>query len=780
MINLTNKVLIQEFGQNTEFYNFEFPKLELFFFKNKNKFQKEPFYSLIKGKSSDSILNKENQIQIFLSSIYLFLIIERILLKYLQLVHISKKKNLETILKLFFPDNIFISFKILNFETDYSSEFENFDFLENFIKLTDNKLEKFSLQPIEADIFGDLYQHLIFSNNRHETGEYFTPKWLIEEILNDIWDEIKAIKQKKSEVKILDPACGSGSILISILVKGLKSNFFESIDDILISINGFDINSFSLFMCKVNFVLVICNLDIYSDIKYNNNNSNILKKSINSNNHLFLNLDTLIYKKNEKSLLSFTESLEKLENLKNYDFIIGNPPWMTLRAIKDNNYQEKVKKEIFEYKLLKKSETHLFTQMEIATLFYNKAIDLFGTKNAFICFLMPKSVILNTNHTVNFRKFENPHSTLLKIWDLQKINNLFGMPTCVLFAKKGGFTNYPVDIFILKGKIEVQKLEENKIRDLEITQSKYSPTEINSIKSYYYDKFKVGASIFPRNLYFITIKNQNNEFVEVETDATIDKIAKSNWKNINVNGLVNEKFVFSTLLSWELIPFGYTSLRLILLPIHITNEKSILISNEVELDENSQKWFQKTEIFWKRNQTEKSKIRFYNLNQRLNYNNLLINQDLKKNFIVLFSGTGSNICSCVISRENLYISSFKNIHFIADVKTWIFETEDEGEAFYLCSILNSPILNELIKPLQPQGLGGGRAIHRRPLQFPIPKYNSENIKHSTLSNIGKIAHEKIKKIVNNDIIKSRKESRNILKTELNEINIICKSIFDQN
>ncbi|MHA2238183.1 MAG: hypothetical protein ACXAB2_07415, partial [Candidatus Hodarchaeales archaeon] len=84
----------------------------------------------------------------------------------------------------------------------------------------------------------------------------------------------------------------------------------------------------------------------------------------------------------------------------------------------------------------------------------------------------------------------------------------------------------------------------------------------------------------------------------------------------------------------------------------------------------------------------------------------------QKRYLVSYSGTGTNITASVIDKQKGKRNS-GGFPFLADVKVWFYETNDKSEAHYLCAVLNSNVVNQLIKPLQPQGLGGGRAIHRR-------------------------------------------------------------------
>jgi hypothetical protein len=190
--------------------------------------------------------------------------------------------------------------------------------------------------------------------------------------------------------------------------------------------------------------------------------------------------------------------------------------------------------------------------------------------------------------------------------------------------------------------------------------------------------------------------------------------------------------------------------------------------------------FIKTNKLCKEKSTQKSKERFPLLSDRLNYNQLLIKQQLIKRFLVIYSGTGTNISSCVIDRKNLVFTNPNNpIEFIADVKTWIYETDNELEAHYLCSLLNSPHLNGLIKPLQPQGLGGARAIHRRPFQFKIPKFNEKDKKHIKLAKLSIESHKIIRSANLPCSLKSRKISRNLLQSQIELINSSSILILNQ-
>lgn len=69
-----------------------------------------------------------------------------------------------------------------------------------------NHMLTYNLSKINQDILKGVYQQLVDENTRHGLGEYYTPEWLCEKMVEELLPS-------KGVVKVLDPACGSGSFL---------------------------------------------------------------------------------------------------------------------------------------------------------------------------------------------------------------------------------------------------------------------------------------------------------------------------------------------------------------------------------------------------------------------------------------------------------------------------------------------------------------------------------------------------------------------------------------
>ena len=82
------------------------------------------------------------------------------------------------------------------------------------------QIEEYDWKKRRTDVFRDLYHEFVSEADRKLFGEFYTPDWLaeqmVEDVLDDEWME-KSIDQvyneRKDGVGVLDPACGSGTFL---------------------------------------------------------------------------------------------------------------------------------------------------------------------------------------------------------------------------------------------------------------------------------------------------------------------------------------------------------------------------------------------------------------------------------------------------------------------------------------------------------------------------------------------------------------------------------------
>ena len=133
-----------------------------------------------------------------------------------------------------------------------------------------------SIHPEESrDLFKKLYHYLLPREIRHNLGEYYTPDWLAQRLLNQVDSEFFTADPHKNERRLrerllntrwLDPACGSGTFLVLIIARmkelgrALFINEAELLNAILRNVVGFDLNPLAVLTARVNYLLAIADL----------------------------------------------------------------------------------------------------------------------------------------------------------------------------------------------------------------------------------------------------------------------------------------------------------------------------------------------------------------------------------------------------------------------------------------------------------------------------------------------------------------------------------------
>ncbi|MFZ2025422.1 MAG: hypothetical protein WAV51_04010 [Microgenomates group bacterium] len=114
------------------------------------------------------------------------------------------------------------------------------------------------------DIFKDLYMEIMPNEVRHSLGEYFTPAWLADYVVKESINSIQ-----KKEWRAIDPCCGSGIFIISLIKSIIGNTDIISLDNnqkktllkkILTRVEGIDINPLSVLTARVSYLFAIAPL----------------------------------------------------------------------------------------------------------------------------------------------------------------------------------------------------------------------------------------------------------------------------------------------------------------------------------------------------------------------------------------------------------------------------------------------------------------------------------------------------------------------------------------
>ena len=125
-----------------------------------------------------------------------------------------------------------------------------------FVRVLARRLSRFAWHNVEHDVLKVLYESIISAAQRKKLGEYYTPDWLADRIVN-------ATVTEPLEQRVLDPACGSGTFLFHAVRRYLEATQAEGISNghaltvLTHRVIGMDIHPVAVTFARVTYLLAI-------------------------------------------------------------------------------------------------------------------------------------------------------------------------------------------------------------------------------------------------------------------------------------------------------------------------------------------------------------------------------------------------------------------------------------------------------------------------------------------------------------------------------------------
>ncbi|MDR3222478.1 MAG: Eco57I restriction-modification methylase domain-containing protein [Methanobrevibacter sp.] len=309
---------------------------------------------------------------------------------------------------------------------NYSSEL-NINILGSIFEQSVNDIEK--LKQVEVNI-----------SQRKKHGIYYTPEIIteyicentiilylskkknidtIKDLINEYKDDLWALEDKLKNIKILDPACGSGAFLNKAVdtLMNIHSDlhdykyrdngnsdlkpFFDDVDSrrniLLNNIYGVDLNKGSVEITKLSLLLKVAQ----SEDKLPD-----LDKNIKCGNSLIDDSDVIdtAFNWNEEFLDAFQDV--------GFDIVIGNPPYLNAKIMAENNPTER------EYLLSSGKYKTLHQKWDLYIPFVEKGLELLKEKGIF-SMIIPYPFV-NQTYAKLLREEISEKYNLIKIVDLSK------------------------------------------------------------------------------------------------------------------------------------------------------------------------------------------------------------------------------------------------------------------------------------------------------------------------------------------------------------------------
>lgn len=448
-----------------------------------------------------------------------------------------------------------------------------------------------------------------------------------------------------------------------------------------------------------------------------------------------------------------------------FDIIVGNPPWVVYRTVVDPEYQKEIKVRAVEtYKIAPKSKS-LFTQMELATVFLAHSMQTFARPGAKLAFVMPRSVLTADQHQNLIQRKYDANFRVSGYWDLWDVKPLFNVPSCVLFTEQSlrhGSDKDSIPAEIWQGHLAGRDMPWDKVADsFSITKAKArviwlgkrsalstGPGAKSATRSSAYAKaFKQGATIVPRNFYFVSVddldgKPDQDRLYHVRTNEESALDSKAPYKEVRLQGNVEGRFLFSTAISRHVLPFTLLQPSPVVLPLEESNGSYYTMkTHEIKRKGYREfaKWMEQAERIWAEKRGAKSGRQ--SILQRIDYQRGLTAQSPRHRHLVLYNAAGTNVSATYCDREA------PDLPLLVEHKLYWGAFHNPTEAYFVAAVLNSTTVNEIIKPFQSTGLLGERDIEKKLLDVPIPTFDSHIALHRKLSELGEEAHRQAQSVI---------------------------------
>lgn len=705
-------------------------------------------------------------------------------------------------------------------------------------------LSTFVLKPENVqDILQEVYMELIPSEMRHLMGEYFSPDWIVEHVLD------MAGYNGDIDKTLIDPCAGSGPFLtqsikrIILKKKGVLTK--EDIIKITNNIVGFDINPISVVSAKANYILIMfsaffdnCDEEfgnpvsipvfiadsILSPVVYTEENGDTLRlttsvgelelpkfESFKKGNEFLKQLSYFIHEKPKyevfknlmlgKNLIK-EEDLPIVKNLfdrlyvlhrsgkdsfwpiilKNsfaptmignkFDYVVGNPPWIAWKSM-SKSYREGTlaiwqSYGIFEKNAYDKKTTHDDFGMAVTYV----SLDQYLKNNGIMVFLLPTSFLKSTKGGEGFRKFEiirngqNIPFSVLSVHDFSNVS-LFTIPAVAIKFKKNIAMEYPMNDYNMisqvgrRSKIDTHSnwddvnkklsvevlsaqpvdMSNNQSAWLTLNDMTFANNVLDVSKPRYYKGRKGIEPAGAKGVYILKEPRKcDNGLLEIENDITRQRRQDIIDKGIN-KGKIEENYIYPMLGGRNISKWKVKSNEFMLVP-HTSQYKYGIPEEELakECPETYQ-WldFYHDELLKTRIQNGK----FFNPKIQPFYRLDNVGEYTYSPYKVLWKEQTESMSAVVVST---YYNSVPNPNtdiftddkiIVVDSKVLMLDVYDESEAYYVCGIINSPNITDVIDGYAVSTNRGVDVLK----YVAIPKFDTNNELHKKISEISKAIHE---------------------------------------
>jgi len=354
---------------------------------------------------------------------------------------------------------------------------------------TSDEAVHYDFSAIDADVLGNIYEQYLGyllkktekrgklvegKAHRKEQGIYYTPTYVVDYIVkNTIGELAKDKKIDLTKIKVLDPACGSGSFLMKTFdylvtldkkkkgvveqtkldTSGVSATYGRKIEILKNNIFGVDLDPKAVEIAQLNLLLKA------TEKKHR---LPTLQENIKVGNSLID--DSAV----SSRAFKWEEQFKEIISNGGFDVVVGNPPYVNNRNLPKT-----------EKAFIEKNYKTAYQQYDLYVLFYELAFKLVK-EGGYIGLITPNKFAI-TKYGFPLRKLLLDY-TIVKVVDVSQLS-VFGdvstYPYIVILQKVKPKTNSKIKLYS-PSSFELEKSSNQEMKQSELTPEKQFVFNINS------------------------------------------------------------------------------------------------------------------------------------------------------------------------------------------------------------------------------------------------------------------------------------------------------------
>jgi len=478
-----------------------------------------------------------------------------------------------------------------------------------------------------------------------------------------------------------------------------------------------------------------------------------------------------------------------------FDYLMGNPPWIAWKAMSES-YRKLTLDIWLSYGIFEKNAYDKITSHDdFAMAVTYVSIDHYLKSHGVAGLILPQTFVKSLKGGEGFRKLcvtrdgqKTPFS-IEEVYDMLAVNPFKGIAsnkTSVYFFRKSVEMTYPMNNYfecsIRNGETVSYTQPYEEVREkLEYERKSAKPINKDDIRSPWLTldanvmahlDFYLGNSVYKarkgiepcgaKGVYLIKVLGERNGKVLISNLIERSRLAEAKSKGVH-RGYVDKDFVYPMVGGRNIDKWGINSNLFMLVPHNNSGEGIYRGVDEAVMKEqffSTYDW-----LYYFHDLLLETRIRsakFFDEKQFPWYRLDNVGEYTFAPYKVLWQEQARQMKCCVISTLDNEFLGDKTV--VTDSKVLYVSLNNETEAHYLCGVLNSKTIEEIVQGYTINTNRGTDIVKT----IRIPKFDSANKGHLAIASLSKSAHR----------CYLEKDSFDIAKIE-NEINKMIKKLFEQ-